>query len=184
MDSVETSRCRGGFPETAKETAPRQAEPEELSRFVGRHIGPNDDEIRAMLHWPSVSRIWTSSLMRLFEEYSPWRIRSISRLVSRNRKRSPNYGRWRSAIRWLRSFIGAGYSDCVVPAGDQRRLRKPRLVIPLTRPTRRKLPRSPRSPARIFQTMITDLTKLDIANASLLDEATAAAEAMHLATQW
>ena len=50
MDSVETQPFpTAAFPGAQKGAEPTPATPEELSRFVGRHIGPNDDEVRAML---------------------------------------------------------------------------------------------------------------------------------------
>ena len=180
MDSVETQPLpKSAFPEKPGETAPAGSGPEELSRFVGRHIGPNDEEISAMLRGLGFEELET-----FIDATVPKSIRLAKPLdLPAGKSEQEALAELRAMAqrnRVMRNFIGAGYSDCVVPPVIQRNVfENPGWYTAYT-PYQAEIAQGRLEALLNFQTMITDLTKLDIANASLLDEATAAAEAMHL----
>src|SRR6202030_549594 len=149
------------------------------SEFARRHIGPNEDEAAKMLH-----AIGFENLEALIDATVPKNIR-LDRDLDLPEAKSEN-----EALAELRaiskknkiakSFIGAGYSDCITPPVIQRNiLENPGWYTAYT-PYQAELAQGRLEALLNFQTMVPDLTALDIANASLLDEATAAAEAMTL----
>ena len=147
--------------------------------FADRHIGPNDDEVGEMLH-----EIGYDNLDVLVDATVPKNIR-LDRQLNLPEAKSEI-----EALAELRaiskkntvahSFIGAGYSDCVTPPVIQRNvLENPGWYTAYT-PYQAEIAQGRLEALLNFQTMVTDLTAMEIANASLLDEASAAAEAMTL----
>ncbi|MGI8891088.1 MAG: aminomethyl-transferring glycine dehydrogenase [Chthoniobacterales bacterium] len=176
MATAETEVLEKKSSTQAKESA---AQVEELSRFVPRHIGPNDEEIDTML-----AAVGFKNLDALIEATVPKDIRLTRSLdLPAGKSEQEALAELRQLARQnrvLRNFIGAGYSDCVVPPVIQRNiLENPGWYTAYT-PYQAEIAQGRLEALLNFQTMITDLTALDIANASLLDEATAAAEAMAL----
>ncbi|MBA3962770.1 MAG: aminomethyl-transferring glycine dehydrogenase [Chthoniobacterales bacterium] len=151
----------------------------ELSPFVSRHIGPNDDEIAQMLQ-----AVGFDNLDAFIDATVPKDIRLTKPLDlpagSSEQEALTELRAISRKNRVTRSFLGAGYSDCLVPPVIQRNiLENPGWYTAYT-PYQAELAQGRLEALLNFQTMVTDLTALEIANASLLDEATAAAEAMAL----
>src|SRR5437667_1836946 len=150
-----------------------------LNSFARRHIGPNQEETDAML-----GSVGLENLNALIEAAIPKNIRLNRQLDLPEAKSESEALTELRAIskknRVTRSFIGAGYYDCITPPVIQRNiLENPGWYTAYT-PYQAELAQGRLEALLNFQTMIVDLTKLDIANASMLDEATAAAEAMTL----
>jgi len=151
----------------------------DLNSFARRHIGPNEAEVARMLH-----DVGFENLDRLIEAAIPKNIRLNRQLnLPEARSESEALAELRAISKKNkvpRSFIGVGYSDCITPPVIQRNiLENPGWYTAYT-PYQAELAQGRLEALLNFQTMIADLTKLDVANASLLDEATAAAEAMAL----
>ena len=146
-------------------------------QFVNRHIGPNAEAQTKML-----GVLGYQSLPALIDAAVPQSIRRSGAM------KLPEAGAEYDVLTRLktmavknqvfRSFIGMGYSDCVIPGVIQRNvLENPGWYTQYT-PYQAEISQGRMEGLLTFQTMVCDLTGLPIANASLLDEATAAAEAM------
>ena len=156
-----------------------RAESIDIDSFARRHIGPNDKEVGAMLR-----DVGFDSLDGLIDSTVPKVIRLKRQL---NLPEAKSEGEALAELRAIaqknkiaRSFIGAGYYDCITPPVIQRNvLENPGWYTAYT-PYQAEIAQGRLEALLNFQQMIIDLTSLDIANASMLDEATAAAEAMAL----
>ncbi|MEO1133318.1 MAG: glycine dehydrogenase (aminomethyl-transferring), partial [Cyanobacteria bacterium J06639_1] len=147
------------------------------SEFVDRHLGPNRDDIDHML-----AAVGVESLDELLDRAVPDAIRLRQNLQLQRgcseREALAEIKAIASENEIWRSFLGMGYSDCTTPAVIQRNvLENPGWYTQYT-PYQAEIAQGRLEALLNFQTMVIDLTGLDIANASLLDEATAAAEAM------
>jgi len=153
---------------------------EQRDEFVGRHIGPGAADERAMLE-----AIGVRSLAELLEQVVPAAIRLREALplpgARTERDVLEDLARLARQNRVLRSFIGQGYYGSLTPGVILRNvLENPGWYTAYT-PYQPEISQGRLEALLNFQTMVCDLTGLAIANASLLDEATAAAEAMALA---
>jgi glycine cleavage system P protein (glycine dehydrogenase) len=147
--------------------------------FADRHLGPSPTEIEAML-----GALDAASVAELIDRAVPESIRdrapldlpaglteaeavtSLRRLADRNQV--------------LTSLIGMGYSGTITPPVIQRNVLEDPAWYTAYTPYQPEISQGRLEALLNFQTMVSDLTGMDLANASLLDEATAAAEAMTL----
>jgi glycine dehydrogenase len=145
--------------------------------FVHRHLGPSDENIQEML-----AALGCDSIDALIDETIPAAIRLQEPLkLDQPRGEHELLAELRSIAeknQVSRSMIGMGYYDCIVPPVIQRNiLENPGWYTQYT-PYQAEIAQGRLEALLNFQTMVADLTGLPLANASLLDEATAAAEAM------
>src|SRR3982750_1626742 len=150
-----------------------------MADFPARHIGPDDTDEAAMLRTLGVG-----TLEELAAETVPADIRFAGALdLPAPVDEAAILGELRALAAknqvW-KSFIGMGYADCFTPPVIQRNiLENPGWYTAYTA-YQAEISQGRLEALLNFQTMVADLTGLPIANASLLDEATAAAEAMHM----
>ena len=153
---------------------------EQRDEFVARHIGPSPDEIAAML-----STLGVSSLDALIEQTVPAAIRLPAPLALPGARPENEALAALKAIaaknRIAKSLIGMGYHDTLTPKVVLRNvLENPGWYTAYT-PYQAEIAQGRLEALLNYQQMVIDLTGLELANASLLDEATAAAEAMTMA---
>jgi glycine dehydrogenase len=147
--------------------------------FVPRHLGPTDADIQEML-----ATLGLQSLDALADAAVPDSIR-LRRPLTLGAPRGEHevLAELRAVAdrnQVFRSLIGMGYSDCFTPPVIQRNiLENPGWYTQYT-PYQPEIAQGRLEALLNFQTMVVELTGLPLANASLLDEATAAAEAMHM----
>ncbi len=145
-----------------------------------RHIGPSPEEIADML-----KVVGFDSLEALIDATVPEGIRQKEPLVlDRPVTELGSLDRMRDVARKnevLTSLIGQGYHGTILPAAIQRNILENPAWYTAYTPYQPEISQGRLEALLNFQTLVTDLTALDVANASLLDEATAAAEAMAMA---
>lgn len=148
--------------------------------FSSRHIGPSQNEVAAML-----AVIGVSSVDELIDNTVPASIRlgkSLDLPEARSEEQAlRDLSDIIEANSEIKSLIGLGYSNCYLPSVIRRTiLENPGWYTAYT-PYQAEIAQGRMEALLNFQTMVCDLTAMEIANASLLDEATAAAEAMAMA---
>ena len=146
-------------------------------RFVTRHLGPRENEIKEMLDF-----IGVSSMEELIEQTVPENIRLTEPMKLKEGLTERKYFRQILNIagknKVYNTYIGMGYYDTITPAVVLRNvLENPAWYTSYT-PYQAEISQGRLEALLNFQTMVCELTGMEIANASLLDEATAAAEAM------
>ncbi len=149
--------------------------------FSGRHIGPKDSDIQSML-----KELGFSSLEEM-----------ASKVIPKNIRTSKNYsvvGSGQSEFELLKqlkkmmsknqifkTYLGMGYHDTITPTVIQRNVLESPVWYTAYTPYQAEIAQGRMESLLNFQTMVMELTAMEIANASLLDEGTAAAEAMAMA---
>ena len=159
---------------------PSLRELEQHDAFVGRHIGPNDAEIATML-----ATVGHASLEAMTDAIVPASIKSPLPLALPDSLTEEEALAKIRAIaqknQVFRSFIGQGYYGTHTPKVILRNILENPAWYTAYTPYQAEISQGRMEALINFQTMCADLTGMEIANASLLDEATAAAEAMTLA---
>ncbi len=152
-------------------------DPQKDQEFIHRHIGPSDEQIAAMLHDLNLS-----SLDELIEKTVPQSIHRKEQLAI-NAPASEiavlnKLKELAAQNQVFKSYIGMGYHDTIIPPVILRNvLENPGWYTAYT-PYQPEISQGRLEALLTFQQMIIDLTGMEMSNASLLDEATAAAEAM------
>ncbi|KAL1670687.1 glycine cleavage system P-protein-domain-containing protein [Schizophyllum commune] len=154
-----------------------------LDTFTERHVGPDDSETSVML-----SKLGYKSMEEFLGDAVPSKIRIASTTVDDSSIPAFSESELLKRARELaeknkpmKSYIGMGYHNAAVPPVILRNvLENPQWYMPYT-PYQPEIAQGRLESLVNFQTMVMSLTGMDIANASLLDEATAAAEAMVMA---
>ena len=147
--------------------------------FARRHIGPTDSEAEQML-----STLGAGSLEEFIRSAVPDQIRTARPLglprALTEEETIAELAAIASGNKIFRSLIGMGYSDTVTPAVIRRNiLENPGWYTAYT-PYQAEIAQGRLEALLNFQTVVADLTGLEFANASLLDESTAAAESMRM----
>ncbi len=150
-----------------------------IDKFVNRHNGPREAEVNQMLE-----KIGVNSVDELINQTVPEQIRLKKPLKVGAAMTEFQYTKHLRALskknKVFRSYIGLGYYNTIVPAVVQRNvLENPGWYTAYT-PYQAEIAQGRLEALLNFQTVVMDLTGMPFANASLLDEATAAAEAMFM----
>jgi glycine dehydrogenase len=155
---------------------------EPANSFVRRHIGPSPRDVAAMLETvgaPSLEALMGETLPSSIRQKAPLDLgKPLSETEALLHMRE-----LASKNQVFTSLIGQGYSGTILPAVIQRNILENPAWYTAYTPYQPEISQGRLEALFNFQTMICDLTGLDVANASLLDEATAAAEAMALAAR-
>ncbi|MCK9551928.1 aminomethyl-transferring glycine dehydrogenase [Aquamicrobium sp.] len=150
--------------------------------FTDRHIGPGDDDVRAML-----ARIGVTSVDELIDQAVPKSIRLDRALAlpapASEAEALAELLATMSRNIVMKSFIGAGYHGVQVPPVIQRNMFENPAWYTAYTPYQAEISQGRLEMLFNFQTLVSELTGLPVASASLLDEATAAAEAVGIAVR-
>ncbi|MDP4205233.1 MAG: aminomethyl-transferring glycine dehydrogenase [Bacteroidota bacterium] len=148
-----------------------------VEKFINRHIGPREHEIQIML-----DRIGVSTLEELIDQVVPKNIRLKESLDLPKGLTERQYYRRILELakknKVFNTYIGMGYYDAITPAVILRNVLENPVWYTSYTPYQAEISQGRLEALLNFQTMVCELTGMELANASLLDEATAAAESM------
>ncbi len=151
-----------------------------MSEFINRHIGPREHEIKTML-----KTLQVGSLEELMEQATPPEIRTQSELNLPSgiteKQCIKNLFQKSNLNQIFKSYIGHGYYETQLPTVIQRNILENPVWLTSYTPYQSEISQGRLQALLNFQTMITELTEMDLANAGLLDEGTACAEAVSMA---
>jgi len=183
---VSSARAPTDLTEQPEETTQRMSdhatltELESSAPFAGRHIGTDPAEQAAMLAavgYPSLARLCAAAVPATIADTSPLRLPAAADEAAVLAELRALAGRNRT----LTSMIGLGYADTVTPPVIRRNVLEDPSWYTAYTPYQPEISQGRLEALLNFQTMVSELAGLPTANASLLDEATAAAEAVALA---
>ncbi|MCX7307825.1 MAG: glycine dehydrogenase (aminomethyl-transferring), partial [Afipia sp.] len=160
----------------------KSAEP--ATDFARRHIGPSPRDVEAMLHSvgaPSLEALMRETLPPSIRQKTPLKLNGDVQLPMSEMQALAHMRELAAQNQVFASLIGQGYSGTILPAVIQRNILENPAWYTAYTPYQPEISQGRLEALFNFQTMICDLTGLDVANASLLAEGTAAAEAMALA---
>lgn len=150
-----------------------------IDKFVSRHIGPRENDIKEML-----KVIGVKSLDELIDQTVPANIRLEKPLNLPNGLTEREYFRRILKIaqknKVFNTYIGMGWYDTITPAVILRNILENPVWYTSYTPYQAEISQGRLEALLNFQTMVCEMTAMPLANSSLLDEGTAAAEAMHM----
>ncbi|WP_185882438.1 aminomethyl-transferring glycine dehydrogenase [Blattabacterium cuenoti] len=153
-----------------------------INQFSFRHIGPSCHEIKQMLQ-----TLKCQSIQNLINKTIPKKLLFKKKLIIPNSISEYEYLNHINNIgkknQIYKSYIGLGYKNTILPAVIKRNiLENPNWYTPYT-PYQSEISQGRLEALMNFQTMVSDITRMEISNASMLDEATASADAMFMLYQ-
>ena len=150
-----------------------------IDKFVSRHIGPREEDIKEML-----KVIGVQSLDELIDQTIPANIRLKKPLNLSNGLTEREYFRKILKIaqknKVFNTYIGMGWYDTITPSVILRNILENPVWYTSYTPYQAEISQGRLEALLNFQTMVCEMTAMPLANSSLLDEGTAAAEAMHM----
>uniref|UniRef100_F1KTS9 Glycine cleavage system P protein n=1 Tax=Ascaris suum TaxID=6253 RepID=F1KTS9_ASCSU len=151
--------------------------------FADRHIGPSDLEKRQMLDYLGFKDLDALTNTNVPEAIRLRRPLNLPKAVDEARMLK-EITEMAEKNKLYRSYIGMGYSDCIVPSVIVRNMFQNATWLTSYTPYQAEISQGRLECLVNFQTMVSDLTGLEVPNASLLDESTACAEAMQMAARY